>query len=243
MMHFFRRSKIHLDAFTYRRDVIEYAPVVNGINVIPNWWRELPKTSTNSENGFSPMATMKTCVGMYEYYAKSVAMPLWTDLCINVAENRTYEWQFSDFHTKAVIHDAKQYAGFLKGNEFGHIKIESPWLLSTKADIDWLMTDPVYNHKVHRDYLVAQGMLNFSKQTGANVQLFVDTSSPRTYMIPFGSLFLFTPLSDKKVVVHRQLITREEFDSKSALSTPITFINKYKNQRRIPKCPYKDSYK
>ena len=65
MMHFFKRSEVHLDCFTYRTDVIEYAPVVNAIEVIPDWWRELPKSIIDN---FSPAPTMKTCVGMSDYY-------------------------------------------------------------------------------------------------------------------------------------------------------------------------------
>jgi len=61
MMHFFRSSKIHLDCFTARIDVIEKAPVVNAIEVIPDWWRKLPKEAYINNN-FYPMPTMKTCV-------------------------------------------------------------------------------------------------------------------------------------------------------------------------------------
>lgn len=243
MMHFFRRAKIHLDTFTWRRDVIEYAPIVNGIEAIPKWWRDLPKQVTNANDGFSPSATMKTCVGMYDYYARSIAMPLWSDLCVAVEAGGAYSWQFSDTYTKALVHAKQQYTGFLEADLYGHLKVESPWLFTTKEDITWMLTAPVYNAKAIRDFALAQGVLNFSKQNGTNLQLFVDIATIRSYVIPFGTPFLFTPLSDKKVVVHRHLISKEEHASKGALSTPITFINKYRNQQKARKCPYKDLIK
>lgn len=243
MMHFFRRPEIHLDCFTNRRDVIEYAPVVNAIEVIPEWWKSLPKSYVDPGDGFSPSGTMKTCVGMYNYYNKSIAMPLWSDLCIKVSPNKTYAWQFSDLLTTAVVHPSPQYSGFLEGSGYGHLKIESPWNFNTKSDVDWLMTAPVYNLNTFRDFTQAQGLLNFHRQLGTNIQLFVDTNTPRVYTIPFRTIFLFTPMTDKKVVIHRHLISDGEFASQGRRATAITFINKYVTQAKIPKCPYKDKTK
>ena len=241
-MHFFTRSKIHLDCFTYRRDVIEYAPVVNGMDAIPEWWKKLPKENLTINNGF-PTATMKTCVGMYEYYGKSIAMPLWSDLCINISSEKDYNWQFSDHGTTGVVHSGQQYAGALPNASVGHLKINSPWIFNTKSDVNWLMSDPIYNQNRFRHYVVAQGLLNFFRQPGTNIQLFLDTSTPQNFTIPFGSVFLYTPMSDKKVILHRHLISEEHYNSKIQSASGITFINKYKTQQKITKCPYKDFIK
>jgi hypothetical protein len=241
MMHFFIRPKIHIDAFTHRRDVIEYAPVVNGIEVIPEWWKKLPKTTCSHED-FFPTATMKTCVGMRDYYHKSIAMPLWSDIHVDVL-NGEYRWQFADGVSNAAIHSEAQFNGFLNRAEYGHIKIESPWLLTTKSDLNWIQTQPIYNRKELKNYSLAQGLLNFKLQHTSNIQMFLDLSTDRQFVIPFNSIFLFTPLSDKKVVVHRHLITKEQFASKEELSTPSVRINKYSMHRKLPKCPYKDNIK
>ena len=106
MMHFFTQPKIHLDAFTDLRYVVENAPVVNGIEAIPHWWKSLPK---DTGQFFFPTPTMKTCIGMHDYYRKSICMPLWSDLCVSVGQNGTYNWQFSDSRSKAEIHAPQQY--------------------------------------------------------------------------------------------------------------------------------------
>jgi hypothetical protein len=243
MMHFFRRSKIHLDCFTSRRDVIEYAPIVNGIEVIPDWWKTLPKSVINPSNGFSPAPTMKTCVGMYAYYNKSVALRMWTDMCINVYEDFNIGWQFADKQSVAVSHNKEQYEGFPGAKTHKHLKLDSPWYFKTKEDLNWLVTNPIYNRHQLKDYLSCQGFLNFKYQSSTNLQLFVDASTSRTYIIPFGSVFLLTPLTDKKVVIHRHLISKEAFNSINESATSLSFINKYKTQQKITQCPYKDETK
>jgi hypothetical protein len=242
MMHFFRRPKIHLDCFTSRRDVIEYAPVVNAIETIPTWWKELPKEKTNGIN-FYPTATMKTCIGMYDYYAKSIAMPLWSDLCIEIHADKGYSWKFSDSVTDSAPHDANEYTGLLHSISYGHLKIMSPWAFCAKEDVDWMVSEPIYNRKTITDYVLAQGLLNFYRQSGSSLQILLSTETPKKFILPFGTPFLFTPLSDKKVVIHRQLVSKNEFFSIKEKSRAITFINKYKNQQKITKCPYKDKTK
>jgi hypothetical protein len=237
MMHFFIKPKIHLDVFTNLRHVIENAPVTNGIEAIPAWWKNLPKSSGSA---FFPTPTMKTCVGMHEYYSKSICMPLWSDLCISVSEDGLYKWQFSNFQSLAERHSPQQYEGFLPADKYGHLKIHSPWLFSTKSDISWVATSPIYNRTTFDDYTFAQGLLNFNRQHSTNIQLFLNVSCPRTYIIPFGSVFLFTPMSDKKVVLHRHLISDQEYKSKSSLGAATKFINRYKHHQTTPKCPYKD---
>jgi hypothetical protein len=237
MMHFFVKSKIHLDAFTNLRYVIEHAPVTNGIEAIPTWWKNLPKSSGGT---FFPTPTMKTCVGMHDYYNKSICMPLWSDVCISIEQDGSYKWQFSDFISTAEVHSPVQYKGFLPTNEYGHLKLRSPWLFYTKSDVSWVATNPIYNRLGFEDYTFAQGLLNFNRQHSTNIQLFLNVSRPRTFTIPFGSVFLFTPMSDKKVVLHRHLIGDQEFKSKSSFGAATKFINRYKHHQSTPKCPYKD---
>lgn len=241
MFHFFKRSEIHVDAFTNRRDVIEYAPVVNGIKAIPEWWRNLPKRIVHTDN-FFPSATMKTCVGMHDYYSKSIAVPLWSDLYIKT-EGSMYNWQFADNLTKAEVHDPKEYEGFLSTEKYGHLKINSPWVLSTKEDLNWVYTQPIYSRTNLTDYSMSQGLLNFKYQPSVNLQLFINLETNKQFAIPFKTIFLLTPMSDKKVVVHRHLVTNEQFSSKASLATPSTTVNKYKLHKNLPKCPYKDETK
>jgi hypothetical protein len=112
--------------------------------------------------------------------------------------------------------------------------------LSTKEDLNWLYTQPIYNHENPTDYFMMQGLLNFKHQPSTNMQLFINIDQDRIFKIPFRTPFLLTPMSDKKIIVHRHLITNEQFSSKESLTTPSVTINKYKIHNKLPKCPYKD---
>jgi hypothetical protein len=187
---------------------------------------------------------MKTCVGMYDYYNKSIVLPLWCDLQIKCDNNGAYCWQFSDGVSKAETHDPKQFHGFVDSTKYGHLKLCSPWSFKTKTSLDWLVTDPIYNRQEHKNYFLTQGLLNFKHQSTTNLQLFLDISTAKSYLIPFGSTFLFTPLTDKKVVVRRHLVTELEYNrATSKVSGAITFINNYTKRKSISVCPYKDETK
>jgi hypothetical protein len=155
--------------------------------------------------------------------------------------NNTYQWQFSDKTSMADIHYEYQYTGFI-GQDYGQLKLHSPWLFKTKADIDWLVSAPVYNLSSFRDYVLAQGLLDFSKQYSTHLQLLVDLTIDKVFTIPFGTPTLFTPLTDKKVIIHRQLISDAELKAFSQSSLNSTFINKYKKPR-LTNCPYRSFIK
>jgi hypothetical protein len=212
------------------------------MEAIPEWWKKLPKAAPHTVDDFFPSATMKTCVGMQDYYYKSIAMPLWSDIYFEVSDG-AYKWQFADERSNAAIHSESQFNGFLNSSEYGHVKIVSPWLLSTKSDLNWIQTQPIYNREELKNYSLAQGLLNFKRQHSAHIQLFLNLSPSRQFVIPFNSIFLFTPLSDKKIVVHRHLITKEQFSSKEELSMVSTRVNKYHLHNKLTKCPYKDNIK
>jgi hypothetical protein len=236
MIFFFKKPVIHLDAFTARRDVIEYAPVVNGIDKIPTWWKNLPKSYV-VPGTFSPQSTMKSCAGLTNYYNKSIAMPLWSDLAINVSSKDNYQWQFADEMSSATTHDATQFSGF-NTSGYGHLKIYNPWLFETKHDIEWMLSCPIYSLNSHNEFIFPQGLLNFKRQRAANIQLFLNVNQPKSFVIPFDTVFLLTPLSDSKVVIHRHLLTEEQYKSKSQSDIRSTFINKYQLHNRIEKCPF-----
>lgn len=239
-MHFFKSPTIHIDCFAYRRDVVEHAPILPATDLFPDWWLALPKDSKTS---FFPEPTMKTCVGMQDYYAKSIALPLWSDLCINITPEASFAWQFSDRVSTASTHSPEEYVGFVDQSYYKHLKLDSPWLFKTKEDVSWIFTAPIYNMTNLTEYVVPQGIINFSKQHGTNIQMMLNVRTPKTIMVPFKTPFFFTPMSDKKVVIHRHLITEEQYSLLVQKSIPCTFINKYRTSQKAKVCPYKDETK
>ncbi len=73
----------------------------------------------------------------------------------------------------------------------------------------------------------------------------LDLKTPKTISIPVGQpLAHFLPMSDKKVTIHRHLVSTEEYARKSDNMRPIAFFGKYKKQmqlkQRFSNCPFKD---
>lgn len=239
-MHFLRTSKLVVDAYTTSINTIEVAPIDYGSSYLPAWWKALPKqTFVGSE--FYPSPTMKTCVGMHHYYARSLVIPLWSDLHIKV-EDGTYVWQFSDKESVGEVHSSTQFMGFSDPTTCGHLKLISPWKLKTKNQVDWIMSQPTYNMANIFDYTVCPGMLDFSKQHATNIQMMLNLSENKVIELPFRTpLVTLTPMSDKEIVLRRHLVSHTEANLLNAVSTPISFINKYILRNRVSAvCPYKD---
>lgn len=244
MIHFFKQTKTHLDCFTTSPQIITTAPVAEGVKFLPEWWRKLP-THTYLPGFLTPQTTMKKCHGMFELYAKSVVMPLWSDLSIVVHPDKSYSWQFSDTLSSGSEHNSHQFDGFVDKHTHSVFKLHSPWLFSCKSNIDWVVTQASYSSKNFSGYTIMPGILNFNRQFDTNSQLLLDLKVPNTITLSVGQpLVHFLPMVDKKVVIHRHLISAEEHARKSDSMRPISFIGKYKKitqlKQRFSTCPFKD---
>jgi hypothetical protein len=241
MLFKFSKKKIVLDCFTKEEHVINYAPIDYAIKHMPDWWKNLPPTVLN-DDGFSPRATTKKCIGISDYYKYSIVLPLWSDLSIRIAENKSYEWHFSDGETNAIVHDmANQATGFL--SSYGHMKIVSPWAFKTKEDIKWVWTHPTYSFKDSSDITSLPAIIDYKYQTGTNINIMLNLNSPKTILIPHGQpLAHMVPMSDRKVEIVRHLVSEKEFRSIQSINRNITFIDKYQSIKqkteKFSRCPF-----
>ena len=239
MLFLFPKKKIVLDCFTYSESILQTAPITNAMKHIPSWWKKLP--IARFEETFFPKPTMKGCVGMIDYYANSVALPLWSDLMINVGSDKSYRWQFSDGSSGAIVHNPNQRTDFL--NDYGHLKLITPWCLKTKKDVKWFWSQPIYNFNSDIvDIKILSGIMGFKHQYSANVNMMLPLNQPKKYFLEQGqALAHLTPLSEHKFKVVRHLISQSEY---TQMTTPnITFVDIYKNiikrQKNFSDCPYK----
>ena len=242
MIFFSKPSTIHVDCFTYNEMALLTAPIERASRYMPEWFKTL-SASIDIPNVVFPAPTMKYCAGVVDYYAKSIGLPLWSDLAIKI-ENREYYWKYSDSESIAMLHDKLQYPGYLEGSNYGHLKLMSPWSIQTKEDTAWMFSQPLYNYNTVRDFSVLPGVINFKHQPATHVQMMIDLSKDKKFVIPLGELLAnITPLTDKKIKLHRHLVTIEEFkriDRRKSL--PVTFIDKYKTlikrKKEFSDCPY-----
>jgi len=237
----FPKKKIVLDCFTTEEYILETAPIVPAIKLIPEWWRELPN-AYYAEGSYSPTSTMKHCVGMVDYYKKSIVIPLWSDLIVDIKTASEYQWRFSDRLSRATDHNMEQQAtGFLSG--YAHLKLHSPWLFKTKEDISWVWSHPVYNYEHSNDVVSLPAVINFLAQPNTNINLLFNASTPKSILIPQGQpLAHLTPMSDRKVDIRRHLITQAEYTRLDRKNTNIVFLYKYakilNRTKQFKDCPF-----
>lgn len=239
MLFKFPQKKIVLDCFTNNELIAKTAPIVPAMKLIPDWWKTLPSDYPHWDRPFN-VSTMKHCVGMIDYYRKSIAIPFWTDLNVEVTDT-TYEWKFSDGMSKIEIHDiSKQATGFL--NDAVHIKIIAPWMFKTKESVSWVWSCPTYEYAKAMDVTHLPGIVDFQHQHGVNINFLLQRKLHRYEFKQGRPATLLTPMSDRKIEIVRHVVSKAEFNRLSDLHVGLTFRDKYLNIKKrteqFADCPY-----
>lgn len=241
MLFKFLKRKIVLDCFTDQEYLLRTAPIEHANKLFPEWWKILPNTRQLS-GVLGDVSTMKKCVGFKSYYTQAVALPLWSDLIVQVNRDRTYQWQYSDMSSEIEVHDTTvQSTGFLP--DYGHIKLVSPWYCGTKDSIDWVWTHPAYNFKDSNDIVSLPAVVNYQIPNGTSINLMVNLREPKQILIPQGQpMVLMLPMSDRKVEIKRHLVSPQEMRRMQNLHTVISFTDKYQKMKsrveQFKNCPF-----
>jgi hypothetical protein len=239
-LFFFKQKPVVLDAFTSRADVLATSKMVKGTHFLPDWWKRLPKDGVWEPTAMFPSTTMRNCVGLFEFYTKSIVLPMWSDLAINLpgGNDSSYTWQFADYKSSADVHGKEQHKGFLESNRYAHLKIYSPWSVKCKEDISFLSCNPFWNNQQPEEIIITPGVSNFKYQHSTNAQLFlVRGEQTKTLMIRHGNpLLMLFPLTERPVKIRHHLVTEEEL---KRIHIPIvSFVKNYFASKKVRSCPY-----
>lgn len=240
----FLKKPIVLDFYTQRADVFNYAPIDKASVFLPNWWKQIPKNFSLPDKIHS-LPTMKTCSGFTDLYKKGVIVPMWCDFAIEVGGigSDGYTYQYSDRMSKLEVHGQHQRGSAFPVTKYQHTKLEIPWCVECKDDIDFIFTPATWNFETPEEIVVPTGILNFKYQFGLNINIFWPRQNEiKIHNIAFGQpLAQIIPLSDRPLVIKHHLISNEEYVQKNSISAVTSFSNKYKKNKRILKekgCPF-----
>lgn len=250
-MFWFKKKKIIVDAFTNQSGVNTYFPLERASRNLPDWWKQLPKTSKYYQNGIPiETSTMKRCVGFVDLIKNSWTIPMYTDLKIKIEDdgwNCVTAAGLADHRGELQIlesHNRDQYGS--EFNDYYHFKILVPWLLEDNKGINFLMTGAYWNQtKLFDKCFFSPGVLNFKYQHSINVNFFTKREDKLIDIAAGQPLAYLTPMTDNDIEIRFHLISDEEYKNKIFVSTYASkFVDRYRFNKRIidekekGKCPF-----
>ena len=234
---FLKSNKIVLDFYTHRQDVYDYARPLESKHFIPDWWKSL-ESQIQQPGHFAPNATMRHCKGFLDQFTSGVMIPMWTDFLFETSKIGTneYRWEFADGMSKGVVHEQMLRGGFLKQEEYSHLKILVPWIIEcSQPDLKWILQQPTWNMQ-DIPYVTPSGIVTFEYQHSCHTNLFAikKKDSASKFMIEAGQpLLQMIPMSMDKIEIRSHVISKEEYDRKSASSVQTSFVRKYATHIRL----------
>ena len=235
---FIPKKKIIVDCFTADINAYQVFPIEKANKFIPKWMKS--SASTFNLNGID-RSTIKRCSGIIDYYKQGIILPMWCDLNL-IINNGGYSWEFSNSFSSADNHAHQQWDCYVNPNEFGHLKLFSPWRFKTKESISWYAIKPTWNFSLKEEYHIPSGALNFKYQSTTNVNILIDIRKNTKFVIEAGQpMTHYIPLSDRPIELRHHLVSSQEFIQLSP--GDVKFIGSYlevMNQAKIKerKCPF-----
>lgn len=215
MISIFNRSKkIVVDCFTVLDYVYDFTPIDHGTKFFPDWWKETGSTCQDGNN-----LTIKNCIGVIDYYKKSLVIPSWFEMELTIyprndPERRSYFYESSNRHTvDKQSHHASQFEKFALDNG-QNMKLDSPWCMKTKENLFWTWTQPTWNMRNNlRNFTMLPAVVNYKYQHSTNVNFFImnEDEEKHAYIAPNTPLIMLHPMTDKEIEIKKHLVSEKEY--------------------------------
>jgi hypothetical protein len=232
MMFFFRRKQIVLDCFTDDQVLYDYLAPDKATKFYPEWWKNL-EPSYKEHKTPVPAATMKGCRGLIEFHRNAIAIPMWSDLYVEVGDLKTKVIRQAIMNTPSTQHPAQQRGTWLPAQKYGHAKFDCPWVFKTKEYVQFMLMEAFYNLDKPEDLMIPPGIVDFKYQQGANINVLFDyREQKRDVIIKAGDPLMFMiPLTEREVVIKKHKVTSQEYRDLKIL--PYTFSNHYGFNKKV----------
>lgn len=234
-----------MDFFTDYLDLPGVTRPDMAVRFMPQWWLDLPKNA-QADDQLVPDITMRKCAGLIDYFSNSVVVPLWSDFLVEVGPvgSTDYRFQFADRRSTGMEHPPVQRGSYLPQTQYQHLKLDGQWLVSTKDEVKWTLSQPTWCFDNPERILVPPGIAEFKHQHHLNASVFIPrpAEGTRTIFLKAGQPMLaMTPMSDKKVTVKTHQVTKSELEKLQ--SKPVFFSGDYLKKRVLrsvekSSCPF-----
>lgn len=215
MLFKFKKPEIILDCFTSDHLAYTNAKINSGKAFFPEWFKKTPATAIiPEEKNQDPRlktGTIKLCGGLKEYYRNAVIIPSWFTMMIDVLGDSENNISWQSVGTRGleeVSHKREQYEKFAYKNQT-NLKIQSPWFLKTKENINWVWSQPTWSQKdFYENMNLLPAIINYKYTHDTNISwMLYYTGQNKTINIdPLTPLVALHPMSDKKVIIKNHLV-------------------------------------
>lgn len=249
MIFFFKRPILNVDVFTCSANVYEFTPVVRASKCVPEWWINTPPSGFVPSNSIIPtFPNIKTCDGVKNLFSSGMMFQIPVDTYLLVGNNEVNgQAKVSvipvDSNKYFDHHPDEMFGNFLKQNKYLTLRINLPYLVKTKEDIQWTLMEPLWSATDHR-YRIVPGNTNFKYHRTVAAHMLFQHNAIETYRIflPMHQPLLHAiPHTEKKIKIHNHLITNDEFTNMNMSAIPGKFgqLTKFlkEHEKDKPKCP------
>ena len=213
MFNILKKKTIEIHCYTDNKMVYDCFKIQQSTKFYPQWWKDLPKYSGTPKTISD--TTMKGCYGFLELYKKSFVIPLWSDLLFsNEIEKNNFQYDSKQknlnpkklfFRNKEFTsdqHSIEQYLNSVNHKEWQQFKLNSPWYIECKENINFLALDCLYNRQdLFGKINLVPGMFNFFVLPQSNILGFVKINS-EDFVIEAGTPMIHCiPITERPVKV------------------------------------------
>jgi hypothetical protein len=209
MMFLFPKKKITLDCFINSEQIATIFPVCKTIDVLPDWWKSMPKTVTAEKHPIE-ISTIKRCPGFRDLFNNSFTIPAWSEYKLFQDPNHGFSHGAPNNYAEAHQHQPNQMAGAFPN--YQHYKLISPWFIKETSGIHFSMVQAGWHSSDPCEYHIPPGCLEFKYQHSTHINFIsAKKESLKEYSIPAGKpLVYLIPLSDKKINLNIHVVTDHE---------------------------------
>jgi hypothetical protein len=246
-MFWFKPSVINVDCFTFNDTAYEHFSPDIASKFYPKEFKKLDNSVRFKNNPdinsklMSTMHTIRMCNGVTDLYTNGFILPSWQDITLEstIDGNIFLDDRTSSGMNKPAIqiHERWQF-----GNElypaFNQVKLLSHWFFKEKTGVqftwnmcDWDRTD------IADKVRILSGVLDFKHQTATNVNMFIKKDSIISYNAGDPLVHLI-PLSEKRVKIHKHLISIEEYDRTTTMQGVKMSYSNHRKLTTEAKCPF-----
>lgn len=252
MIFKFKQKPVVLNAYTYRKELVDLFPIQRMQKHIPEWWRNIDGKAYHPQFGETESNTMKHCAGFMDFYKYGYTIPLWTDAKFKLGMNgRSFDALFSDEGSQGIIHQPEQRGSYLPANKYQHVKLSSPWMIDCSEEVNFAFVGNTWNIDNPDDIIVPSGVLNFKYQKSLNINMFLSYGS-KEKVIELSSgtpLFNLLPMTEREIVLNVKGVSKEEFADRMGVYQHHfafngnyfklrNFLKKKEQEETKSKCPF-----